>query len=49
MATDDEADWAFSFDSTTVANGPHEMRVVGYELGTGATAEQTLAVTVENN
>lgn len=47
-ATDDASDWIFSWDSTTVANGAHELRVVGYERGTGATAEDTISVNVAN-
>lgn len=47
-ATDDASDWAFAWDSTASADGAHTIEVVGYETGTGASASDSISVTVSN-
>lgn len=41
---DDDPDWAFNLDTTAWSDGEHVVKVVGYELGTGLTAEDAATV-----
>jgi predicted secreted protein len=41
---DDDPDWAFNLDTTAWTDGDHRIKVVGYEVGTGATAEDEVGV-----
>ena len=45
---DDTGGFAIDWNSTTVPNGTHVIKAVGYELNTGFSAEATATVTVSN-
>lgn len=44
---DDDPDWAFNVDTTAWPDGEHVIKVVGYEIGTGLTAEDEVAVSFQ--
>lgn len=47
VETDEDPDWAFNLDTTAWTDGDHVVKVVGYELNTGATAEDSATVTFQ--